>query len=50
MMTYANLLKVKVVGIFRTRTQSDSELIAPIEAIYPLTGNDGKTSLSDVLT
>jgi len=39
-----NLLKVKVVGIVRTQTQSDAELIVPIEAANRLAGNNGKIS------
>lgn len=40
-----NTLKVKVVGIVRTQTQSDTELIVPIEAANQLAGNNGKISL-----
>lgn len=39
-----NVLKVKVVGIVRTQTQSDTELIVPIDALDHLTGNKGKPS------
>jgi len=38
-------LEVKVVGIVRTLTQTDTELIVPIEAINHLTGDNGKVSL-----
>jgi len=37
--------KVRVVGTFTTMTQSDSELIVPIEAAYNLTSSEGKASM-----
>ena len=40
-----NSLKVKMVGIVRTLTQTDAELIVPMEAANNLTGNNGKISL-----
>ncbi len=42
--TGKNLLKVKVVGIARTQTQSDAELIVSIEAANQLAGNANKIS------
>lgn len=38
-------LKVKVVGIVKTLTQNDAELIVPMEAIHHLIGNDGNISI-----
>jgi len=38
-------LKVKVVGVVKTTTQNDAELIVPMEAIHQLTGNDDKISV-----
>jgi len=40
-----NHLKVKVVGIVRTLTQTDTELIVPMETVNHLTGDNGKVSL-----
>ncbi|MEM4521811.1 MAG: FtsX-like permease family protein [Nitrososphaeria archaeon] len=40
-----NLLRVKVVGIFRTQTQSDVEVIVPMKALIHLTGNDTNPSI-----
>ena len=37
----SNYLKVKVVGMIRTLTQSDTELIVPMGMVSNLTGNDG---------
>jgi len=41
-------VKVKVVGIFGSRTQSDAELIVPIEIANRLTGDNGTTSLIEL--
>jgi len=38
-------LKVKVVGVVKTTTQNDAELIVPMEVVHHLTGNDGKVSI-----
>jgi len=38
-------IEVRVVGIFRTMTQSDSELVVPMEAAHNLTGSEGKVSM-----
>jgi len=38
-------LKVKVVGVVKTTTQNDAELIVPMEAVHHFTGNDGKISI-----
>ncbi|NIM44509.1 MAG: FtsX-like permease family protein, partial [Nitrososphaeria archaeon] len=40
-----NHLKVEVVGIVRTLTQTDTELIVPIETVNHLTRDNGKVSL-----
>ncbi|MEM2990758.1 MAG: FtsX-like permease family protein [Halobacteria archaeon] len=40
-----NLFRVKVVGIFRTQTESDVEVIVPVEALIHLTGNDTNPSM-----
>ena len=40
-----NLLRVKVVGIFRTQTQCDIEVIVPTEALIHLTGNGTRPSM-----
>ena len=38
-------LKVKVVGVVKTITQNDAELIVPMEAVHHLTGNNSKISI-----
>ncbi len=38
------LIKVKVVGIFRSRTQSDAELIAPMQTLNSLTEDENTVS------
>jgi len=38
-------VKVRVVGIFRSQTQSDAELVAPMEAANMLAGNNDTVSL-----
>jgi ABC-type lipoprotein release transport system permease subunit len=40
-----NIIKVKIVGTVRTLTQTDTELIVPMEAANHLTGNNDKISL-----
>jgi len=40
----SNFVKLNVVGIIRTLTQSDTELIVPMETVSNLTGNDGVIS------
>jgi len=36
--------QVRVVGVFRSRTRSDAELVVPMETARRLTGNDDKLS------
>lgn len=38
-------IKVKITGIFRSQTQSDAEIIIPIETANKLAGNDNTVSL-----
>jgi len=38
-------LKVKVVGVVKTLTQNDAELIVPMESVYHLTGNNSEISV-----
>jgi ABC-type lipoprotein release transport system permease subunit len=38
-------VKVRVVGVFRSRTQSDAELVVPMETVNMLAGNNDTISL-----